>query len=165
MSPLCHAPASLPKPTTSCWQRLPPVPVFSLTLIMCLQSLHTTVLPLGTTSERKPLFPLELHIRTGEMHRLAEYGIAGQLLTLFWQWRCNSHMCTCDTDGSIAHSPCGIQESSTVSYMVSQLLASDVEVRCLHSCTLQICNTLCLMVLSQGSYSMHSLCLPGSTDQ
>lgn len=54
--------------------------VMYCTLSVCLQSLHTTVLPLGTTSERKPLFPLELHIRTGEMHRLAEYGIAGLLL-------------------------------------------------------------------------------------
>ena len=44
---------------------------------MLMQSLHTTVLPLNTTSKRNPLFPLELHIRTGEMHRLAEYGIAG----------------------------------------------------------------------------------------
>ena len=35
------------------------------------------MLPLGTTSKRNPLFPVELHIRTGEMHRLAEYGIAG----------------------------------------------------------------------------------------
>ena len=38
-----------------------------------LQSLHTTVLPLGTTEQ---LYPLEVHIRTDEMHRLAEYGIA-----------------------------------------------------------------------------------------
>ena len=37
------------------------------------QSLHTTVLPLGTTEQ---LYPLEVHIRTDEMHRLAEYGIA-----------------------------------------------------------------------------------------
>ena len=37
------------------------------------QSLHTTVLPLG--AER--LFPLEVQIRTAEMHRLAEYDIAG----------------------------------------------------------------------------------------
>lgn len=40
-----------------------------------MQSLHTTVLPLNTTTE---LFPLEVHIRTDEMHRLAEYGIAGE---------------------------------------------------------------------------------------
>ena len=45
-----------------------------------MQSLHTTVLPLGTTSKRNPLFPLELHIRTGEMHRLAQDGIAGDAL-------------------------------------------------------------------------------------
>ena len=37
------------------------------------QSLHTTVLPLGA----EKLFPLEVQIRTAEMHRLAEYGIAG----------------------------------------------------------------------------------------
>ena len=37
------------------------------------QSLHTTVLPLGA----EKLFPLEVQIRTSEMHRLAEYGIAG----------------------------------------------------------------------------------------
>lgn len=37
------------------------------------QSLHTTVLPLGA----QKLFPLEVQIRTSEMHRLAEYGIAG----------------------------------------------------------------------------------------
>ena len=37
------------------------------------QSLHTTVLPLGSES----LFPLELLIRTDKMHQLAEYGIAG----------------------------------------------------------------------------------------
>jgi hypothetical protein len=37
--------------------------------------LHTTVLPLGTTEQ---LFPLEVHIRTDQMHRLAEYGIAGE---------------------------------------------------------------------------------------
>ena len=37
------------------------------------QSLHTTVLPLGS----EKLFPLEVQIRTSEMHRLAEYGIAG----------------------------------------------------------------------------------------
>ena len=40
-----------------------------------MQSLHTTVLPLNTTTQ---LFPLEVHIRTDEMHRLAEYGIAGE---------------------------------------------------------------------------------------
>ena len=38
------------------------------------QSLHTTVLPLGA----EKLFPLEVQIRTAEMHRLAEYGIAGR---------------------------------------------------------------------------------------
>ncbi|BDA49388.1 probable GTP diphosphokinase RSH1, chloroplastic [Coccomyxa sp. Obi] len=38
------------------------------------QSLHTTVLPLGA----EKLFPLEVQIRTAEMHRLAEYGIAGE---------------------------------------------------------------------------------------
>ena len=37
--------------------------------------MHTTVLPLGTTEQ---LFPLEVHIRTDQMHRLAEYGIAGE---------------------------------------------------------------------------------------
>ena len=31
------------------------------------------VLPLGAADN---LFPLEVHIRTGEMHRLAQYGIA-----------------------------------------------------------------------------------------
>jgi hypothetical protein len=31
------------------------------------------VLPLGAADS---LFPLEVHIRTGEMHRLAQYGIA-----------------------------------------------------------------------------------------
>ncbi|EIE19013.1 hypothetical protein COCSUDRAFT_31311 [Coccomyxa subellipsoidea C-169] len=41
------------------------------------QSLHTTVLPLGA----EKLFPLEVQIRTAEMHRLAEYGIAG---SLYW---------------------------------------------------------------------------------
>jgi len=38
------------------------------------QSLHTTVVPLGSDE----LFPLEVHIRTGAMHRLAQYGIAGE---------------------------------------------------------------------------------------
>lgn len=38
-----------------------------------LQALHTSVLPLGTSD----LFPLEVIIRTAEMHRIAEYGIAG----------------------------------------------------------------------------------------
>ncbi|KAL3134661.1 hypothetical protein ABBQ32_007669 [Trebouxia sp. C0010 RCD-2024] len=56
------------------------------------QSLHTTVLPLGTTSERKPLFPLELHIRTGEMHRLAEYGIAGENWVAANKVGCDAHM-------------------------------------------------------------------------
>ena len=42
------------------------------------QSLHTTVLPLG--AER--LFPLEVQIRTADMHRLAEYGIAGAVPVL-----------------------------------------------------------------------------------
>ncbi len=37
------------------------------------QSLHTTVLPLGS----EHLFPLEVQIRTQDMHRLAEFGIAG----------------------------------------------------------------------------------------
>ena len=37
------------------------------------QSLHTTVLPLG----EEKLFPVEVQIRTFQMHRLAEYGIAG----------------------------------------------------------------------------------------
>ena len=37
------------------------------------QSLHTTVLPLGA----EKLFPVEVQIRTFQMHRLAEYGIAG----------------------------------------------------------------------------------------
>ncbi len=40
------------------------------------QSLHTTVLPLGA----EKLFPLEVQIRTAEMHRLAEYGIAGRCI-------------------------------------------------------------------------------------
>ena len=44
-----------------------------MTLSNLSQSLHTTVLPLGTTEQ---LYPLEVHIRTDEMHRLAEYGIA-----------------------------------------------------------------------------------------
>ena len=55
----------------------------SVLTLSAVQSLHTTVLPLGTTSKRKPLFPLELHIRTGEMHRLAEYGIAGRTVSCF----------------------------------------------------------------------------------
>lgn len=38
------------------------------------QSLHTNVLPLGS----QKLFPLEVQIRTEEMQRLAEYGIAGE---------------------------------------------------------------------------------------
>ncbi|KAK9867783.1 hypothetical protein WJX84_012328 [Apatococcus fuscideae] len=38
------------------------------------QALHTSVLPLGTSD----LFPLEVIIRTAEMHRIAEYGIAGE---------------------------------------------------------------------------------------
>lgn len=38
------------------------------------QSLHTTVLPLGS----QKLFPLEVQIRTEEMQRLADYGIAGE---------------------------------------------------------------------------------------
>lgn len=42
------------------------------------QSLHTTVLPLGSES----LFPLELLIRTDKMHQLAEYGIAGLWMQL-----------------------------------------------------------------------------------
>ncbi len=41
---------------------------------LCTQSLHTTVLPLGA----EKLFPLEVQIRTAQMHRLAEYGIAGE---------------------------------------------------------------------------------------
>ena len=41
-------------------------------LLTHVQSLHTTVLPLGS----EPLFPLEVHIRTGAMHRLAQCGIA-----------------------------------------------------------------------------------------
>lgn len=49
------------------------------------QSLHTTVLPLGA----QKLFPLEVQIRTSEMHRLAEYGIAGGCaLHLFTQTWC-----------------------------------------------------------------------------
>ena len=63
----------------------------SLNCLFCLQSLHTTVLPLGTTSERKPLFPLELHIRTGEMHRLAEYGIAGENWVAANKVGCDAH--------------------------------------------------------------------------
>ncbi len=38
------------------------------------QSLHTVVLPLGS----RKLFPLEVQIRTEEMQRYAEYGIAGE---------------------------------------------------------------------------------------
>ena len=38
------------------------------------QSLHTTVLPIGTT---KDLFPVEVQIRTAQMHREAEFGVAG----------------------------------------------------------------------------------------
>ena len=38
-----------------------------------LQSLHTTVLPLGSTL----LFPLEVQILTSKMQELAEFGIAG----------------------------------------------------------------------------------------
>ena len=38
------------------------------------QSLHTTVLPIGASNE---LFPLEVQIRTADMHHLAEFGIAG----------------------------------------------------------------------------------------
>ena len=41
---------------------------------MCLQSLHTTVLPIGATMD---LFPVEVQIRTSQMHREAEFGIAG----------------------------------------------------------------------------------------
>ena len=40
-----------------------------------MQSLHTEVLPIGAS---KDLFPLEVHIRTADMHRLAEFGIAGR---------------------------------------------------------------------------------------
>ena len=43
-----------------------------------MQSLHTTVLPLG----EEKLFPVEVQIRTFQMHRLAEYGIAGEHLLL-----------------------------------------------------------------------------------
>lgn len=39
-----------------------------------MQSLHTTVLPIGTTQD---LFPVEVQIRTAEMHREAEFGVAG----------------------------------------------------------------------------------------
>lgn len=40
-----------------------------------MQSLHTTVLPIGASND---LFPLEVHICTAEMHHLAEFGIAGE---------------------------------------------------------------------------------------
>ncbi len=43
-----------------------------------LQALHTSVLPLGASH----LFPLEVIIRTAEMHQIAEYGIAGKVALL-----------------------------------------------------------------------------------
>jgi len=39
------------------------------------QSLHTTVLPLGAGEP----FPLEVHIRTAEMHRLAQFGYVAEM--------------------------------------------------------------------------------------
>ena len=39
-----------------------------------LQSLHTTVLPIGSSQ----LFPLEVQIRSRQMQKLAEFGIAGK---------------------------------------------------------------------------------------
>ena len=39
------------------------------------QSLHTTVLPLGAGEP----FPLEIHIRTAEMHRLAQFGYVAEM--------------------------------------------------------------------------------------
>ena len=46
-----------------------------LTVAAMVQSLHTTVLPIGTTQD---LFPVEVQIRTSDMHREAEFGIAGE---------------------------------------------------------------------------------------
>ncbi|KAK9788004.1 hypothetical protein WJX73_010672 [Symbiochloris irregularis] len=40
------------------------------------RSLHTNVLPIGASND---LFPLEVQIRTADMHHLAEFGIAGEI--------------------------------------------------------------------------------------
>ena len=70
-------------------ERWPPVPgrmndYIATPKLNGYRALHTVVLPIGETSSattrddkgKKDVFPIELQIRTGEMHRMAESGIA-----------------------------------------------------------------------------------------
>ena len=76
------------------------------------QSLHTTVLPTGLAAVPRgkgapSLFPIEVQIRTLQMERLAQYGIAVE------SWSCADYARSISTNGSVVYSASGSSTDST----------------------------------------------------